>query len=130
MTSIRGFAICAAILLGINSAPAFSEEEIARFKGRNNGETRTFTVDGPWLLDWRVNSDYRNEAGFELRLLDASTGRFHSQIMKIRGIGNGLKLFEEEGRFKFEVVSSFTDWTLKVITLTEDEAATYSPVDP
>ena len=118
------FLVVSSVLLGTT---AVAEEEITRFKGGRSTQTAIFEVDGPWLLDWRTNSDYRGYAAFELTLLDGPTRRFHSRIMKRgRWLGNGLKLFEEGGRYRFDVVSTFTDYTLIVIQLTEEEAAAYS----
>lgn len=124
-----GLIIAAIGLNALVADIARTEQEIVRFEGNRSTRTQTFEVNGPWLLDWRINSDYRRQAGFELRLLDGDSSQFHSQIMKARQIGNGLKLFDEPGRFRFEIVSNYTDWTLKVIQLTEEEADRYTPTD-
>jgi hypothetical protein len=36
-------------------------------------------------------------------------------------------LFDEGGRYHFEVNSSLANWTLRVIELTKQEAATFKP---
>ena len=41
--------------------------------------------------------------------------------------GNGLRLVNESGRFRFKVESALAYWTIRVIQLTPEEAAAYSP---
>ena len=124
-------AVClATCVLALGNAPSHAAETIAKFSGSESTRTRIFEVDGPWLLDWRLNSNYRRQLGFELRLLDGDTGRFDSWIFqRRRSVGNGLKLFSEPGRYRFEIVASFADWQLEVIELTEDEAAEYTAAE-
>lgn len=102
-------------------------EVIAEFSGSRNARTATFEVDGPWLLEWRINSDYRMQQAFELNLINAETGFFDSRILQTRRPGSGLKLFRNTGRFRFEVSANFTDWFLTVEQLTEEEAEQYRP---
>ena len=111
----------------IAAAAANAGEVVARFSGSGNTTTAAFEVDGPWLLDWRINSDYRMQSAFELHLINAETGFFDSRILKTQRVGNGLKLFRETGRFRFEISANFTDWNLTVTQLTEEEAAEYLP---
>ncbi|MFK8051813.1 MAG: hypothetical protein AB8F65_02480 [Woeseiaceae bacterium] len=112
-------------LFALASSTALAGEIILDTKGNGNRQTQTFETDGPWLLSWRVNSDFRNQTGFELNLLNADTGFFDSRILRIRQTGNGLKLFQNTGRFKFEIVTNFADWYLTVEQLTEEEAERY-----
>ena len=132
MTARHAIPLCLSVcllVLGFSAnTTAMAEEEVARFKGSRSTQTDIFEVDGPWLLDWRMNSDYRGQAALELKLLEGRSGRFHSRIMNPgKWLGNGRKLFDEGGTYKFEIVSSFTDYTLIVIQLTEEEAAAYTP---
>lgn len=109
----------------IAAAPAQAGEVIASMQGTGNAKTRVFETEGPWLLQWRVNSDYRMTTGFELNLINADTGFFDSRVLKIRRAANGLKLFMQEGRYQFEIIANFADWDLRVEQLTEEEAEAY-----
>lgn len=115
-----------AVLLAA-AVPATAGEVIAEFSGNGNKRTVAFETEGPWLLAWRINSDFRMQQMFELNLINADTGFFDSRILRTRKPGNGLKLFRQEGRFQFEVSATFTDWYLTVEQLTEEEAAEYKP---
>ena len=42
--------------------------------------------------------------------------------MKTKQRGNGLRLVEEGGRFRFRVESALAYWTIKVVQLTPEEA--------
>lgn len=109
------------------AAPGAAGEVIAEFSGNANKRTVAFETDGPWLLSWRVNSDFRMQSMFELNLINADSGFFDSRILRTSRPGNGLKLFRQEGRFLFEISANFTDWTLTVEQLTEEEAEQYKP---
>ena len=85
-----------------------------RFNGQNSGTTAEFAFDGPWTLDWEATSDYPLAAEFEMRLLDAETGRVVGTILQIEGAASGLRLFTESGTFRIEVIASYVDWTLEV----------------
>ena len=118
------FTALAIIAAGLGNA-AVAGEVIAEFSGSRNARTATFEVDGPWLLEWRINSNYRMQQAFELNLINAETGFFDSRVLQTRSTGSGLKLFRNTGRFRFEVSANFTDWYLTVEHLTEEEAARY-----
>ena len=47
--------------------------------------------------------------------------------MPTRQRGSGLRLVNESGRFRFKVESALAYWTIRVIQLTPEEAAAYSP---
>jgi hypothetical protein len=103
------------------AASAGAGEIIATFEGSGDRTTRTFEVDGPWLLTWRVSSEYRMQTAFELTLLNGDTGLFESRVLKIRRTANGLKLFEERGKFQFRVNANFADWYLQIEQISEAE---------
>lgn len=124
MLSIIGIALAA----GTRTAEA--GEIILNAKGDGSTRTATFRAKGPWLLSWRINSNYRNQSAFELNLIDADTGYFHSRVIRKPRSLNGLKLFRETGTFRFEVNTTFTYWTLVVEELTEDEADAMVPANP
>lgn len=120
-TLFTALAIIGAAIAGTAGAG----EVIAEFSGSRNARTATFEVDGPWLLEWRINSSYRMQQAFQLNLVNAETGFFDSRILQTRRVGSGLKLFRNTGRFRFEVSANFTDWFLTVEQLTEEEAERY-----
>lgn len=117
-----------ALALAAAAGGAAAGDVVATFSGSRNTTTASFEVDGPWLLEWRINSDYRMQSAFELNLIDGETGFFDSRILRTKRVGRGLKLFRETGKFRFEISANFTDWHLKVEQLTEEEAAAYRPV--
>ena len=111
------------LALTVITASASAGEIIATFEGSGDRTTRTFEVDGPWLLTWRVSSEYRMQTAFELTLLNGDTGLFESRVLRIRRTASGLKLFEETGRFQFRVNANFADWYLQIEQISEAEKA-------
>lgn len=110
-----------------SSAAVYAETPVATYTGSGNQLTREFEVQAPWILRWRVGSNFPQATVFELALMDAVTSYQHSRIMRIKTTGSGTKLFEESGRFRFSVSSSFADWNLRVIELSDAEAAEFVP---
>ena len=122
--AIKIFLALAALL----AAPGVVAEELVReFSGSRTKETAEFDVSAPWLIDWRVNSEYENSMGLTIVLLNAPAGTHAGTVMKTKYRGDGLRLMEEGGRFRFKVDAVFADWTIKVIQLTPDEAKRYEP---
>lgn len=114
-------------------APASAGELVGQFKGSGSTTTPAFEVESPWILDWRLDSDYERRIALDLVLIDAVTGRFVGAIKSgprgnIQNRGNGVRLFDLSGRFRIRVSSSLARWTLKVEQLTEEEAELYTPV--
>jgi hypothetical protein len=102
-------------------------ELVRKFSGSRSTETAEFEVKAPWLVDWRVNSDFPNSMGIAVTLAYGGTGVHAGNVFKTKSPGNGLRLIEESGRFKLKVDAAITDWTLKVIQLTPEEAELYKP---
>jgi hypothetical protein len=102
-------------------------ELIREFSGSRSTETAEFNVKSPWLVDWLVNSDFPTDMGIAVTLAYGATGYHFGNVFKTKSPGNGLRLIEEGGRFKFKVDSAITNWTLKVIQLTPEEAEQYVP---
>ncbi|HNP64862.1 MAG TPA: hypothetical protein PKH39_13075 [Woeseiaceae bacterium] len=92
------------------------------FNGIGNGQTQNFETNGPWLLDWSVRSDTPLAAKVEMRLLKADSGDFVGRILDLNGIGSGLRLFEEGGRFRITVVASLAEWRIEVTELDKAQA--------
>ena len=114
------------LFLGTASS-AQARELVRKFAGSRSTETAEFEVKAPWLVDWRVNSDFPNSMGIAVTLAYSGTGVHAGKVFKTKSPGNGLRLIQESGRFKFKVDAAITDWTLKVIQLSPEEAELYKP---
>ena len=117
----------AALLLILAGVSASAEELVAEFKGNGNQTTAEFKVQGPWILDWRINSDYTRMLAFDLDLVDGRTGVLKGNILRTKILGNGVRLFNHSGSYRFRINGSFIDWHLKVKKLTPAEAELYTP---
>ena len=128
---IRYFTISvtALLLVGVG-ATAGAEQLIVEFKGSGNRTTAEFKVQGPWILDWRINSNYTHMLSFDLDLVDGRTGVLKGSVLRTKILGNGVRLFNESGSYRFRINGSFIDWHLKVRKLTPAEAEQYTPRTP
>ena len=122
LISLLILALCTAI-------PAHAGEVVAEFSGSRSMQTAEFEVEGPWILDWRVTGDYARDMAIDVTLIEARTLRHIGNVLKVKWAGNGVRMFDESGRFFFRVDSTLTDWTLKVEQLTREEAELYTPKD-
>jgi len=86
--------------------------------------TAEFEVKAPWIVDWRTNGDYPGQMAVEVNLFTAA-GEYVGKIMTTKYVDNGVRLFNESGRYVFQVNSSLSNWTLRVEQLTRQEAETY-----
>ena len=109
------------------ASAAQAGELVREFSGSRSTETAEFDMKAPWLVDWRVNSEYPNSMGIAVTLAYGGTGVHAGKVFKTKSPGNGLRLIEESGRFKFKVDAAITDWTLKVIQLNPGEVEQYMP---
>ena len=128
---IRYFTISvtALLLVGVG-ATAGAEQLIVEFKGSGNRTTAEFKVQGPWILDWRINSNYTHMLSFDLDLVDGRTGVLKGSVLRTKILGNGVRLFNESGSYRFRINGSFIDWHLKVRKLTPAESEQYTPRTP
>lgn len=117
----------AAILALLFSLNVGAEQLIREFSGSRSTETPEFEVKAPWLIDWRVNSDFPSSMGIAVTLAYGGTDAYAGKVFKTKKPGNGLRLMEESGRFRFKVDAAIADWTLKVIQLSPDEVEQYAP---
>lgn len=125
---IKRILSCLILVSGFGVATA--EERIAEFKGTGNQTTVTFTVDAPWILDWRINSEFNKMVSFDLDLVDGTTGVLQGNILRAKSLGNGVRMFNTSGKYRFRINASFVRWHLKVIELTAAEAELYKPKRP
>ena len=99
---------------------------IRDFKGSQSITTSEFDVSSPWLIDWRVNSNYKENMALEVSLVDAKTGFLVGRIFKTKYAGNGVKIFNDGCRYRLRISSSFTNWNFKIKEITISEAESYS----
>ncbi len=130
MTGIVRF--IALTLLATASTVVTASELVREFKGSGNSTTAAFSVESPWILDWRLDSDYDYRVALDIVLIDAVTGQFVGGIKSgtrnnVTYRSNGVRLFHTGGRYKLRISSSMARWTLKIEQLTEEEAELYTP---
>lgn len=109
---------------------AAGNEPVETFSGDSSATTAEFEAEAPWIIDWRVTSEYKAGASIEASLIDAVTGSHVGYVLNTTGTGSGVKLFEQSGRFYLRVNSSLVNWTLKVEELSPEEAGRYTPREP
>jgi len=114
-------------LLAVALAGAVQASELVRqFSGDRSTQTAEFEVEAPWLIDWRVNSDFPSSMGISVVLLNAN-GAYEGLVLKTKAPGNGVRLIEQGGRYSLKVDATVTNWTLRVEQLTREEAELYTP---
>lgn len=128
----RFITVAGALAILTLTAPARAGDLVREFKGTGNTTTPAFSVESPWILDWRLDSDYAMKIGLDIVLVDATTGRFvggvkSGTIKNITNRGNGVRLFNTGGRYKLRISSSLARWSIKIEQLTEEEAELYTP---
>jgi hypothetical protein len=126
MNRFSAFAISCSALLAW-SGLAIAKEPVREFRGSHTTETLEFEVNAPWLLDWRLGTDYPGQMGVDITLIEAGTGAYQGNVLKTKWPGNGVRLFNESGKYQFKIVSHLANWTLKVEQLTPEEAEQYTP---
>jgi len=110
--------------------PALAKETVKEFRGSGNRTTADFEVEGPWILDWRLDGDFDTLVALDVTLIDARNGRHLGRVLHTKYRGNGVKLFEKGGRYRFRVSSTLARWTFKVEQITPEEAELYTPRRP
>jgi len=122
--------LIACLVIGLSLNVAGAEDRVAEFQGSGNQTTAEFSVKAPWILDWRINSDYNKMISFDLDLVDGTSGVLEGNILRAKALGNGVRMFNTSGKYRFRINASFTRWHLKVIELTAEEAELYTPKQP
>jgi hypothetical protein len=123
----RFFLVIIAALLFSVAPAARAEQLIKEFSGSRSTNTVEFEVQAPWIVDWRVSGELSKAVAVDVSLLRAATGAYEGRVIQTKYAGNGVKLFNESGRFYFRVDATMMNWTLKVIQLTKEEAKLYTP---
>ena len=118
--------LVAAMALLLSSAVS-GKNLVREFSGNKNTTTAQFTVDGPWLLDWRLDADYDQLVALDIVLLDARTGEHMGRVLHTMYKGNGLKLFNEGGTYQLRISSTLARWRVKIEQITPEEAEQYTP---
>lgn len=124
---MRATAITSLLFVFIAGAVADSKETVTHLTGSGNKTTQTFEVKAPWIVDWRVNSDYPQSMAIEISLVDGDTGFHSGRIIQTKIPDDGVMLFRQSGRYRFRISAMLTYWDLKVQELTEQEAEAYTP---
>lgn len=109
------------------SSIANSRELVNEFKGSESKVTAEFEVKAPWIVDWRTSGDYPGQMAMQVSLLSSPGGEYLGKIATTKYVDNGVRLFNESGRYRLQVNSSLSNWTLRVEQLSRQEAETYKP---
>ena len=122
----------AALSLALVAMPLAASQLVREFKGSGNTTTVEFSVESPWIIDWRLDSDFDWQISLDIVLLDAATGRFIGGVKSgsrnnVTDRSNGIRLFRTSGRYKLRISSSLARWTIRVEQLTDEEAELYTP---
>lgn len=120
------FSFAVLVTLACFAGNANSKELLREFQGSGNKTTAEFEVVAPWIVDWRTTGDYPGQMAVEVSLFTAS-GEYVGKIVRTKYVDNGVRLFNESGRYVFQVNSSLANWALRVEQLTRQEAEAYKP---
>jgi hypothetical protein len=115
------------LVLIVISMNANAAETIKVFRGTGNTTTAIFTVESPWLLDWRLDGDFERSVALDITLVEAHTGRHVGRVLHTKRKGNGLKLFNYAGQYQLRISSTLARWTLKVQQIQPEEEDLYTP---
>jgi len=107
--------------------PRLAVETLQEFGGSGNTTPSIFSVESPWLLDWRLDGDYEQLVALDITLIEARTGRHVGRVLHTKRKGNGLKLFNYTGQYQLRISSTLARWTLKVQQIQPEEEELYVP---
>jgi hypothetical protein len=102
-------------------------ELVREFSGSSTTITPSFTVEGPWLLDWRLYGDYDNLLALDITLVDSVSGRHMGKVLHTKKRGDGLKLFKTPGTYHLRVSTTLGRWKVKILRIEDDEVELYTP---
>ena len=115
------------MLLALAALPALGSDVVREFSGTSNMLTSVFTVESPWILDWRLNGDYDRLLALDISPIEAQTGKHIGRVLHTKHKGNGVKLFNEGGTYQLRVSATLARWNIKIEQLSEEEAELYTP---
>ena len=115
------------VVLFVGSMNANAAETVKEFRGTGNTTTSIFTVESPWLLDWRLDGDFEKLVALDITLVEAHTGRHVGRVLHTKRKGNGLKLFNYTGQYQLRISSTLAHWTLKIQQIEPEEEELYVP---
>ena len=122
---MKRLALIPVLLMACSGADA--TETVKEFRGTGNTTTSIFTVEAPWLLDWRLDGDYEQLVALDITLVEAHTGKHVGRVLHTKRKGNGLKLFNYAGQYQLRISSTLARWTLKVQQIQPEEEELYVP---
>jgi len=115
------------VSLALAALPALASDVVKEFTGTSNMMTPVFTVESPWILDWRLNGDYETLIALDITLIEARTGKHVGRVLHTKYRGNGVKLFDKGGTYQLRVSATLARWNIKIEQLTDEEAKRYTP---
>ncbi len=119
--------LCAALCALLTQSVAVGKSLVRDFRGTGNTTTADFTVEGPWLLDWRLDGRYESLIALDISLIDSTSGRHVGRVLHTKFRGNGVKLFDEGGTYRLRISSTLAEWRVKIEQITPEEAEQYTP---
>ena len=126
MGIFKGFVALAVVSLLLIVTTVSGSQLVREFRGNKDGTTPEFTVEAPWILDWRLDADYDQLVALDVTLIEAKTGRHVGQVLHTKRKGNGVRLFDKGGTYQLRISGSLARWTLKIRQLTLEEAEGYT----
>ncbi|MDX1518111.1 MAG: hypothetical protein R3288_14795 [Woeseiaceae bacterium] len=123
----RRLSITAIVVGSLLASAAFGKSLVTEFRGTTGTTTTDFEVEGPWLLDWRLDGDYEQLVALDISLIEAPSGRHVGRVLHTKYRGNGVKLFEEGGTYRLRISSTFARWRVRIEQITPEEAELYTP---
>ncbi len=104
---------------------AGAQSIVHEFSGQMQHMTAPFEVQAPWMVTWQTRHQDESPilGRFEVHLHDAATNDFIGVVALRHGSGTGDVLIEQSGRFRFRVLGFSEGWSLRVRSISLDEAA-------
>lgn len=120
-------ALAALLILLVGPQAAVAQELVREFSGNDSTVTSEFTVEGPWLLDWRLDADFDQLVALDIALIDARTGIHVGRVLHTKRKGNGLKLFETGGAYRLRISATLARWRIRIMQIEPEDAEKYTP---
>lgn len=121
---MKKLTLVALLLLG--SGLATAKETVRLFEGDESTLTQMFTVEAPWILDWRLDGDYDMLIALDITLIEAHGGKHVGRVLHTKRKGNGIRMFDQGGTFQLRVSSTLARWRIKIEQLSDEEAKLYT----